>query len=44
MDSLGSSDEPYVRFPVQGRVVSVSGNALKTNSACHALSVQSAFF
>jgi len=44
MDSLQPRDEPHIRFPVQGRVVSVGGNALKTNSACHALSVQSAIF
>jgi hypothetical protein len=44
MDSLDSRDEPHIRFPVQDRVVNVGGNALKTNSGCHGLSVQSAIF
>jgi hypothetical protein len=44
MDSLGSRDEPHIKFPVEGRVVTVGGNALKTNSACYILSIQSAIF
>jgi hypothetical protein len=44
MDSLDSRDEPHIRFSVQGRVVSVGGNALKPNSAYHVLPVQSAVF